>query len=65
MERQLVSIVTPTYNCSKFIVETIKSVQSQTYENWEMLIVDDCSTDNTKDVIDDYLKKDNRIKYYC
>ncbi|WP_418223271.1 glycosyltransferase family 2 protein [Clostridium isatidis] len=60
----LVSIITPTYNCGRFISETIDSVLKQTYTNWEMIIVDDCSTDNTKEVVEEYVKKDSRIKYY-
>ncbi|MDO4334381.1 MAG: glycosyltransferase family 2 protein [Bacteroidales bacterium] len=59
----LVSIVTPTWNCGRFIAETIESVLNQTYQNWEMLIVDDCSTDNTKEVVAKY--NDPRIKYHC
>jgi glycosyltransferase involved in cell wall biosynthesis len=47
MIENLVSIITPTYNCGRFIAETIKSVLNQTYQNWEMIIVDDCSKDNT------------------
>ncbi len=43
MEKGLVSVITPTYNCAKFIGETIESVQAQTYQQWEMIIVDDCS----------------------
>lgn len=61
----LVSIITPTWNCVQFICETIRSVQAQTYQNWEMIIVDDCSTDNTKEIIAPYLKADSRIKYIC
>ena len=49
----LVSIVTPAYNCSKYIKQTIDSVIAQTYINWELLIVDDCSTDNTVNVVKD------------
>lgn len=60
----LVSVITPTYNCARFIGETIKSVQMQSYPNWEMLIVDDCSTDNTQDIVASLAKKDARIKYY-
>ena len=60
----LISIITPTYNCGKFIEETIQSVLNQTYTNWEMIIVDDCSTDNTKEVVEKYVKIDSRIKYF-
>lgn len=58
----LVSIVTPNYNCEKYISETINSVLNQTYKNWEMIIVDDCSSDNSIKIIEDYIKKDSRIK---
>lgn len=64
-ENNLVSIITPTYNCARFIEETIRSVQAQTYQNWEMIISDDCSTDNTREVIAPYLASDSRIKYIC
>ena len=47
MEKGLVSIIMPTYNCGRFITETIESIQAQTYENWEIEIVDDCSKDDT------------------
>lgn len=60
----LVSIVTPTYNSAKYIAETIQSVQKQTYQNWEMIIVDDCSSDNTTDLIKDFIAKDNRIQLH-
>lgn len=61
----LVSIITPTWGCGKFISETIKSVQAQTYLNWELLIQDDCSTDHTKDIVERFVADDNRIKYAC
>ncbi len=57
----LVSIITPTYNSEKFITETIQSVQNQTYSNWEMLIVDDCSSDKTVDIIQHFMEEDHRI----
>lgn len=62
--RDLVSVITPTYNCGEYIATTIESVLNQSYQNWEMIIVDDCSTDNTKEIIEIYVKLDNRIKYY-
>lgn len=60
----MVSIVTPCYNASAFIEHTIESVLAQTYTNWEMLIVDDCSKDNSAEIIKKYAEKDSRIKYF-
>lgn len=60
--KPLVSILTPCYNAGRFVSDTIKSVQEQTYCNWEMIIVDDCSTDNSKEIIDEYIKTDSRIQ---
>lgn len=65
MKKGLVSIITPTYNCAQYIGETIESVMDQSYQNWEMIIVDDCSTDNTKEIVESYIQKDSRIRYYC
>lgn len=62
-DKGLVSIITPTYNCAPFIAETIECVLKQSYTNWEMFIVDDCSTDNTKEIVERY--NDPRIKYHC
>ncbi|MDN3671922.1 glycosyltransferase family 2 protein [Flavobacterium branchiarum] len=64
MQSHKVSIITPLYNSESFIAETIQSVIAQTYNNWEMLIVDDCSTDNSKSIIEDFSKHDDRIKYF-
>ena len=64
MSNKLVSIITPTYNCAKFIAKTIDSVLAQTYENWEMIIVDDRSEDNTKEIVEKYVQRDSRIKYH-
>jgi teichuronic acid biosynthesis glycosyltransferase TuaG len=61
---ELVSIITPSFNSEKFIAETIQSVQNQTYQNWEMIIVDDCSTDKTVSIIEYIANNDNRIKVY-
>ena len=58
----MISIITPSYNSAKFISQTIDSILAQTYQNWEMLIVDDCSTDNSNDIINEYIEKDSRIK---
>ena len=58
----LVSIITPSYNSSKFIKDCVNSVFSQTYKNWEMFIVDDCSEDNSKEIISELSTKDKRIK---
>lgn len=57
----LVSIIMPSYNTASYIKKTIQSVLDQTYRNWELIIVDDCSTDNTDEVVASI--KDERIKY--
>jgi len=61
---ELVSIITPTYNSSQYIEETIESIISQTYKNWELLITDDCSSDETFELIKKYSAKDPRIKVF-
>ena len=58
----LVSIITPAYNAAAYIAETIESVLAQTYTNWEMLIVNDCSKDNTVEIVQSYAAKDKHIK---
>lgn len=63
MEKHLVSIITPSFNSEKFISDTIKSVQNQTYQNWEMIIVDDGSNDRTVSIINEFLH-DNRIQLH-
>lgn len=60
----LVTIVTPSYNSKDYIVETIDSVLNQSYQNYEMLIIDDCSNDGSYEIVSDYIKKDNRFKVY-
>lgn len=62
MGKTLVSIIMPCYNSSRFIAECIESVQNQTYKDWELLIVDDCSSDNSIEIIKRYAKQDKRIK---
>lgn len=61
----LVSIVMPTWHCAEYISESILSVFTQTYQNWELLIQDDCSKDNTLEVIKPFIDEDKRIKYEC
>lgn len=60
MER--ISIITPAYNASQYIGETIRSVQAQDHQNWEMLIVDDGSPDNTAEVVASFAETDLRVK---
>ena len=60
----LVSIITPSYNSAKFIAETIQSVQNQTYSNWEMIIVDDGSSDETERVVLSIIQNDRRIQFH-
>lgn len=62
MDENLVSIIMPSYNTAAYIKETINSVISQTYQQWELIIVDDCSTDNTDEIVGSFLK-DSRIRY--
>lgn len=59
----LVSIITPVYKCEEYIAKTMDSVWSQTYTKWEMILVDDCSPDNSADLIHEYQKRDSRFKY--
>ena len=64
MEKEKISIITPVYNCEKLIEKTIECVLNQTYKNWEWILVDDCSPDNSAIIIKKYAKNDNRIKYF-
>lgn len=59
---ELVSIIMPAFNCEKYVAESIESVLKQTYTNWEMIIVNDKSSDNTKKIIEMYEKSEPRIK---
>ena len=62
--RPLVSIITPNYNCGNFIALTVESVLAQTFTDWEMLIQDDCSSDNSYEIALEYARKDPRIKVF-
>ena len=60
----LVSIVMPVYNCEKYLQESIESVLSQSYQNWELLVVDDGSRDRSLSIIESYVKKDSRVRLF-
>lgn len=64
MKEPLVSIIIPTYNYGKFITETLDDLKLQTYQNWEVIVIDDGSTDNTREVVRKYIKTDNRFNYF-
>lgn len=61
---ELISIIIPTFNRSHTLSETLESILRQTYQNWECIIVDDRSTDNTVEIIEKYLAKDARFRFY-
>ena len=65
MNKDLISIIVPCYNVSKYVSKCLDSLINQTYKNIEIILVDDCSNDNTRDILKEYLKKDNRIKLIC
>lgn len=60
----LISIIMPSFNSSKTIIESIESIISQRYDNWELLVTDDCSTDDTVSIVEKYAEKDLRIKLF-
>lgn len=62
LQLDLVSVVTPVYNAERFIAETIESVLKQTYQNWELLLVNDCSQDSSQAIVEEYVNKDKRIR---
>lgn len=63
-QNPLVSILMITYNQGRYILDAIKSVQSQDYTNWELIVMDDASTDDTEEVVKSIAKDDERIKYF-
>lgn len=64
MSNDLVSIIMPSYNCGRFVEETIRSVQAQTYKNWEIIFMDDCSKDDTIRRVSAMRDNDSRIHLY-
>lgn len=60
----LVSIIMPAYNAEKFIAESIESVLAQTYPNFELIVIDDCSPDQTVEIVQNYVSKDKRVKFF-
>lgn len=65
MMKDLVSVVIPVYNREKTIVRAVKSVLNQTYKNIEVIIVDDCSSDNSRVVIENAFSENNNVRYIC
>ena len=63
MAKTLVSIIMPSYNQGPYLSEALDSVLAQTYSNWECIIVDDGSKDNTEEIAKSYCAKDSRIQY--
>jgi glycosyltransferase involved in cell wall biosynthesis len=59
----LVSIITPNYNCAPYIAQAIQSVRAQSFQDWEMIVADDCSTDGSAIIVQDYARKDRRIRF--
>ena len=59
-----ISVITASYNYAQYIEETISSVLSQSYQDWELVVVDDGSSDGSVEIIESYCKKDSRIKLY-
>lgn len=64
MESPLVSVIMPCYNMEKYISDTIASVRKQTFPHWELVIVDDASTDRTVDIVKSYQNQDDRIRFF-
>ncbi|MEM6718269.1 MAG: glycosyltransferase [Bacteroidota bacterium] len=64
MSEPLVSVITPTYNTETFISDTIDSVRAQSYTNWELILVDDASSDRTVEILHEYASIDDRIKVH-
>lgn len=61
----LVSIIMPSYNAARYIEESIRSIRAQSTSKWELIIVDDCSTDGTRDIVSNFQRLDTRIRLFC
>jgi teichuronic acid biosynthesis glycosyltransferase TuaG len=57
-----VSVIIPTYNSAAFIAGTLESVRRQTFDSWEVIVADDCSTDNTRTIVEEFVRTDGRIR---
>lgn len=64
IERPFISVIIPAYNCERYIFQSIESVLCQSYKNLEIIVIDDCSTDSTYQIMQTFIKKDSRIKVY-
>lgn len=62
MNKPIISVITPCYNASRTIRDAIDSVLKQTFEDWELIVIDDCSSDNSVEIIAEYIELDNRVK---
>lgn len=62
MKRGLISVIMSAYNSEKFIADSIKSISNQTYDNWELILINDCSTDHTSQIVSQFMDSDSRIK---
>jgi glycosyltransferase involved in cell wall biosynthesis len=63
-DKELVSVIMTAYKCGQFIAESIDSIQAQTYQNWELIVVEDCSGDDTVSIVKDFQKSDSRIRLF-
>lgn len=63
-KEELVSIIMPSYNCGEYVKDTIRSVQAQTYQNWEIIFMDDCSSDDTISIVTKLREEDSRIRLF-
>ena len=64
MEVDLISIIIPVYNAENFLKDTIRTVEEQTYKNWELIFVNDCSSDKSVEIIQNEMKKMKKLNYY-